>query len=125
MNQQRIKKFVSALAVIAILQLAGCAGTETSDDNRSEGPASMGQNGGGGRSGGPPMGGDRRGGSEKRHTNEISVEAIDACVGKDVGDYVEFTDSTGRTVKATCQDYDDHLVALPEKMEDQKNRPQQ
>jgi hypothetical protein len=124
MNQQRLKKFVSGLALIAILQLAGCAGTETSDDNSSEGPASMGQSGGGGRSGGPPMGGDMRGGSEKGRSDEISVEAIDACVGKNVGDYVEFTDSKGGTVKATCQDYEDHLVALPEKMGNQKGRPQ-
>jgi hypothetical protein len=122
MNQQREKKFISVLALLIILQIMGCAGTETTDDNRREGPPSMGQNGGGGRPGGPPpLNGNSRSGPDNGHSDEIPVEAIEVCVGKNIGDFVEFTDLKGMTIKATCQDYDDHLVAVPKETGNKKN----
>lgn len=40
-------------------------------------------------------------------------EAISACEGKQVGDSVEFTGRKGETLKATCKEMNDQLVAVP------------
>ncbi len=43
-------------------------------------------------------------------------EAIEACEGKQAGDSVEFTGRRGETLKATCEERDGQLVAVPENM---------
>jgi len=40
--------------------------------------------------------------------------AIEACEGKAVGDSVTFTGRRGETLKATCKEIKDLLVAVPE-----------
>lgn len=47
-------------------------------------------------------------------------EAIEACQGKSSGDSVTFTGRRGETLKATCQDIEGQLAAVPEGM----SRPQ-
>lgn len=44
-------------------------------------------------------------------------EAIQACKDKEVGDTVEFTGRRGETLKATCQEIEGQVVAMPEGME--------
>ncbi len=41
-------------------------------------------------------------------------EAIAACKDKSAGDSVEFTGRRGETLKATCQEVDGQLVAVPD-----------
>ncbi|BCR06310.1 hypothetical protein DESUT3_33790 [Desulfuromonas versatilis] len=41
-------------------------------------------------------------------------EAIAACEGKSAGDSVEFTGRRGDTLKATCQEVEGQLVAVPD-----------
>ena len=52
------------------------------------------------------------------------AEAIKACEGKELGDTVEFTGRRGESLKATCQNIDDQLVAVPEGMSSGGARPQ-
>jgi len=44
-----------------------------------------------------------------------SQQALDACAGKQAGDTVQFTTPRGRTVSATCVDFDGELIARPER----------
>ena len=43
-------------------------------------------------------------------------EAMEACNGKSVGDSVVLTSPRGKSMKATCQEIDDQLVAVPDNM---------
>lgn len=50
-------------------------------------------------------------------------EAIKACEGKTTGDLVQFVGRKGKQVKATCQDMQGQLVAVP-KDRGPKGQPQ-
>ncbi len=52
-------------------------------------------------------------------------EAIAACEGKSAGDSVKFTGRQGESVKATCQEIEGQLAAVPENMPKQGGRPRQ
>lgn len=109
MRKQIVNTFFS---VLMIALLAGCAGGEGNRDNSRQGQTSMGkgQGGRGGGKGPPPMRDNSDGADE-----EPPAEAFAACVEKGIGDYVEFTNPQGETIKAVCEEYEDHLVAVPEK----------
>lgn len=51
-------------------------------------------------------------------------EAIEACEGKEAGTTVEFAGRKGESLKATCQDIDGQLIAVPEGMSPGGGRPQ-
>lgn len=115
MEKQKAHKIVLLFAASALLLITGCAGTETTDNDRRQGPPAMGNNSRGGMQG-PPQGmshNDRD--SEDSKTNKTPpAEAIAACIEKKLGDHVEFTGPRGEVVIAVCQVYEDHLVAVPE-----------
>lgn len=107
MKKQIVHDIFPVLAILTITLLTGCAG----GDNNRQGPPSggMGHGGRGGKQGPPPMN-ENRGVTDE----EPPPEAIAACEEKEVGEYVEFTNRQGETVKAVCEEYEDHLVAVPE-----------
>ena len=74
---------LKAALLIAILVLLPIAGCAANDDSNDN------------RRKGPPP------------------EAISACESKLVGDSVEFTGRKGETVKATCQEMNGQLAAVP------------
>jgi hypothetical protein len=76
--------FLPTVVLVAAIVLAGCTGSGSA----------LAQIGGGRRQGPPP-------------------EVITACEGKAPGDQVEVT-RRGQTVKATCQERQGRLVAVPE-----------
>lgn len=53
---------------------------------------------------------------EHRHIcrQDIPAEAIEACKGRQIGDNVEFEGCKGETVKASCQECNGQLAAVPE-----------
>ncbi len=51
------------------------------------------------------------------------AEAIAACVDKEAGDSVEFSGRRGETVKATCQEHNGQMAAVPEGMRRGGGRP--
>ncbi|WP_136808235.1 hypothetical protein [Desulfosediminicola flagellatus] len=111
MNKHTLAKLVWPLFLLASIQLAGCATNSNQDNSRDQqGPPSMG--GRGGMHQGPPSG-NRDNQNDKQEDREPPEEAFTACEGKQVGDNVEFTTSNGQLLQATCQDYNDHLVAMP------------
>lgn len=106
MKKQTVHNIFPVLAILAMSFLTGCAG---GDNNGQERPAmGMGDGSRGGKQGPPPM-------TEGTDTDseEPPPEAIAACDEKELGDYVEFTTPRGETIKASCQEYEDHLVAVP------------
>jgi hypothetical protein len=116
MNKHTIAGLLPPLILLTMIQLTGCAGTSTSDADRSQQDSpEMGSKGGGMRQGPPQGGRDKQ--SDSKEEPAPPEEAFTACIGKQVGDYVQFTDQKGELLKATCQDYNDHLVAVPEGLE--------
>jgi hypothetical protein len=109
MNQNTIVKLSSSILLLAIIQLTGCSCTNTSNYDHSPQDRPMGQ----GIHQGPPPSGQH----EHPGNQEPPAEAFTACIDKQLGDHVEFTDQRGELIKATCQDFNDHLVAIPEGLE--------
>lgn len=117
MKKLKLRIIVLLFAALALQQLAGCAGTDTAENDRHQNPSSMGHNAHRGRQGPPPtMADDDQNSDDLQRNQSPSAEAIAACVGKKLGEHVEFTGLRGETVKAVCGEYDDHLVAIPEQM---------
>ncbi|MGB3210023.1 MAG: hypothetical protein WBB19_04880 [Desulforhopalus sp.] len=115
MKKQTAHKIVLLFAALAVLQITGCAGTDTSENDRRQGPPSMGHNGRGGQQGpAPSMARGTLDSDEGKTKKTPPAEAIAACMEKKPGEHVEFTGPGGETVKAVCREYDDHLVAIPE-----------
>ena len=100
------------MVLLTIGLLSGCAGGDGNRENSRQGPPSMnmGHGGRGGKQGPPP---------KRENTGTVDeappAEAIAACEEKEIGDYVEFTNPQGETIKAVCEEYEDHLVAVPQK----------
>ena len=46
-------------------------------------------------------------------TTAPSKAAVDACVGKAVGDAVQISGAKGKMIAATCQDVKGQMVAVP------------
>ncbi len=104
---------LTALIFLTIVQLSGCADTDTLSRNQE--PSSTGMQGRSMRQGPPP--GDRGNMGNMRNDRaeeEFSDEAFAVCEGKQVGDNVMLTNSRNEQVKAICKEYHDHLVAVPE-----------
>ena len=116
MNKQKTHKTALLFAALALLQISGCASNGTTDNDRSQGPPSMGHSSGrGGKQGPPPsMAREDQDTDESKFNKTPPAEAIAACVEKKLGELVEFTGPRGENVKAVCREYDDHLVAIPE-----------
>jgi hypothetical protein len=51
-------------------------------------------------------------------------EAIEACANKKAGDSVEFTGRRGETLKATCQERNGQMAAVPEGKRQGGERPE-
>lgn len=51
-------------------------------------------------------------GSDNETNREITAEEMTVYAGKKLGDWLEFIDPRGKKVQATCQEYNDHLVAV-------------
>ncbi|MFW2367351.1 MAG: hypothetical protein ACN4GW_13105 [Desulforhopalus sp.] len=124
MNKQRIHKIVFLFIASTLLQMNGCAGTDTANNDQRQGASSMGHKSRGGKQGPPStMARNDRSSEEDNNVNKTPpAEAISACVEKKLGDHVEFTGPRGETVIAVCQIYDDHLVAVPEEMMSEKSK---
>lgn len=109
MQQRTVKNYYPLMAVVLIGLLGGCADNyQQSNDNHRQGPPSTGQKGRGGQQGPPSMMNN-----SDNSARTPPAEAIAACVNKRLGDSVEFTTPHGKTIIATCQEYEDHLVATP------------
>ena len=113
MNQSRTPKLFTTLILLFFLQISGCANTDSGSTNRKPEQANMGRKGQGMHQGPPP--GERDTKDTEQENTVIPVEAFAACEKKQSGDVITFIDSRGETITATCQDYDDHLVAIPDK----------
>jgi hypothetical protein len=61
-----------------------------------------------------PVAGWASGDSDSKRRKGPPPEAFEACEGKQAGDTVEFTGRRGESIKATCEEHDDQLVAVPE-----------
>ena len=61
-----------------------------------------------------PIAGWTSGDSDSKRRKGPPPEAFEACEGKQAGDTVEFTGRRGESIKATCEEHDDQLVAVPE-----------
>ena len=59
---------------------------------------------------------------QHRRRQRPPAEAIQACEGKQVGNRVEFTGRNGETIKASCQEINGQLVAVPEGMPHEGDR---
>ncbi len=116
MNQRTIARLLPPIILLTMIQLTGCAGTSTGDANRGQQDSSEMRSKGRGMRQGPPPG-ERDNQKDNQEDQAPPEEAFTACIGKQTGDYVEFTDQRGELLKATCQDYNDHLVAVPEGLE--------
>lgn len=117
MKKLKLRTIVLFFAVLTLQQLAGCAGSDTAENDSHYEPPSMGHNPHGDKQGPPPtMVGDDMNSYDRKTNVSLSAEAITACIGRKLGERVEFTGFRGETVKAVCGEYDDHLVAIPEQM---------
>lgn len=112
MKKHIVHALFPVMALLTIGLLFGCAGGDGDRDSSRQGPPSMsmGHGGRGGKQGPPPMS-EKTGATDE----EPPAEAIAACVEQEVGDSVEFTNPQGEAIKAVCQEYEDHLVAVPQK----------
>jgi hypothetical protein len=49
-------------------------------------------------------------------------EAFEVCAGKQVGDSVTFTGRRGESLTATCEERNEQLVAVPERMRERRGQ---
>ena len=117
MKKKRLFQLATALMLLSLIQLWGCADSqyqEVNDRPEMQGHGSrMGQ--------GPPPGGMNNRNNVKKE-EAVPEEAFAACEGKLAGETVYFTNARQEQIKATCKDIHDHLVAVPDGSKEKGNR---
>lgn len=117
MKTTRITTLTAAVIMLILIQLTGCAGSDNYETGH-EPPTTAGK--GPGKRQGPPPGGENDHETKAKQL-DFPYAAFLACEGKLAGDKVTYIGKNNESIKASCTEYHDHLVAIPDKMRRQNN----